>query len=107
MNTQILQEARTLITYGIENGWIKPSQNHVTEQELKKLKEADRYEKRKAQQQARREQNHALGLTKDGKPRKRAVREDLSGWTDDQKHTRQLQQQKAWNQANRDWRSLP
>lgn len=103
MNTQ---QALITTTYAINHGWIKPSTHHLSDDQVKAIKEEQRIAKIRANQKVRRQRNLDLGLTKDGHPRKRAVRLDLTGWTPEAKRARQLEQQKAWNLANRDWRNL-
>ncbi len=93
MTTQQMTEFRQCAQSAIEHGIARIIASPLTDKQIRRITDATKIE----HQRQRREQWLKDGLTSKGQPRRR-LRENLDGWTDEQKRKRLSDQKKAWRE---------
>ena len=93
MTTQQMTEFRQCAQSAIEHGIARIIAGPLTDKQIRKITDHVKIEN----QRRRRAAWLAAGLTSKGKPRQR-LRENLDGWTDEQKRKRLSDQKKAWRE---------
>jgi len=96
MTTEQMTEFRQCAQSAIEHGIAKIIAGPLTDKQIRKITDHVKIEN----QRKRRAAWLAAGLTSKGKVRKH-LRENLDGWTDEQKRERLAQQKRDWQKRNR------
>ena len=96
MTQQQITEFRQCAQSAIEHGIAKIIAGPLTDKQIRKITDHVKIEN----QRRRRAAWLAAGLTSKGKPRQH-LRQNLDGWTDEQKRERLAQQKRDWQKRNR------
>lgn len=93
MTTEQMTEFRQCAQSAIEHGIARIIAGPLTDKQIRKITDHVKIEN----QRRRRAAWLAAGLTSKGQPRQR-LRQNLDGWTDEQKRKRLSDQKKAWRE---------